>query len=168
MSRPATTTAEVYRCGDGGQCPRLDSTAGLFAVFSGHIGGLDDRCWAACFVSSPLLCCTRWSAEQDRNHVPGHYEAGRFPALLNAKLGRDPYPMCFSGFATLFSRVTRTPIYSAEHLTAARVRVAGSMIRYDAFHAETNLPPEVRSELTDYRHSGHDRGHMAPNERGQG
>lgn len=88
---------------------------------------------------------------------------GTPPSLLNTKLARDSYPLCSNGFATLFSGLTRTPVYSAEHLTADRIGAARSMVRVNSFHAEGRLPDGVRSELEDYRGSGYDRGHMAPN-----
>ena len=94
---------------------------------------------------------------------PGDFVGGVPPALVNPKLARDSYPLCLSGYATLFSGLTRTPVYSAEHLTAARIEAARAMVRVDSFHPEPQLPPGVRSELSDYRRSGYDRGHMAPN-----
>ena len=94
---------------------------------------------------------------------PDDFTGGEPPTLVNPKLAHDAYPLCFNGFATLFSGMTRTPIYSAEHLTAARVDAARSMVRVDSFHPESQLPEGVRSELSDYRRSGYDRGHMAPN-----
>ena len=37
------------------------------------------------------------------------------------------------------------------------------MVRVDSFHPEPSLPAGVRSELSDYRRSGYDQGHVAPN-----
>ena len=91
------------------------------------------------------------------------FMVGQPPALLNAKLAVNIHPLCFHGFATLFSGLTHTPLYSAEHLTADRVAAARSMVRVNSFHPEDRLPEGVRSELEDYRGSGYDRGHMAPN-----
>jgi len=60
----------------------------------------------------------------------------------------------------LYSGVTRTPLYSAEHLTKARIEAAKGVRRHNAFHAEKRLPKADRSELRDYAKSGYDRGHM--------
>ena len=76
------------------------------------------------------------------------FAGGEPPTLVNPKLARDSYPLCLSGFATLFSGVTRTPVYSAEHLTAARIDAARSMVRVNSFHPELQLPEGVRSELS--------------------
>jgi endonuclease G len=94
---------------------------------------------------------------------PENFQAGRAPVIVNPKIAASSYPLCLSGFALLFSGVTRTPVYSAEHLTAARIDAARGMVRVNPFHAEPQLPVDVRSELSDYRRSGYDRGHMAPN-----
>lgn len=72
------------------------------------------------------------------------------------------YTLCADDFATLYSTVTRTPLYSAEHLTEAQIAAAIRMKRMREFHEDPRLPPADASQLEDYRHSGWDRGHMAP------
>ena len=66
-------------------------------------------------------------------------------------------------FATLHSGIARTPLWSASHLTQARISQARTLARVDSFHAESRLPADERAELSDYRRSGYDRGHIAPN-----
>ncbi len=90
---------------------------------------------------------------------------GAAPVLKNPKLAAQTYPVCFSEISLLYSGVARTPLWSAEHLTAARIQRARGLPRLhsDAFHEELGLPAGERSELADYRRSGFDRGHMAPN-----
>jgi endonuclease G len=63
----------------------------------------------------------------------------------------------------MHSGVTRTPLWSAEHLEAREVESARQLTRENAFHAEPRLPAGQRAELADYARSGFDRGHMAPN-----
>ena len=102
-------------------------------------------------------------AEPRSAFCQGVFQADQAPRITNPKVAASTYPLCLSGFATLFSGVTRTPVYSAEHLTAARIDAARAMVRVDTFHPEPQLPEDVRSELNDFRGSGYDRGHMAPN-----
>lgn len=79
------------------------------------------------------------------------------------KLNQSLYALCFDGFATLYSGVSRTPFWSASHLDRKRVVQARSLTRVDNFRAEKRLAPNHRAELADYRRSGFDRGHIAPN-----
>ncbi|MGO8953655.1 MAG: DNA/RNA non-specific endonuclease [Rhodomicrobium sp.] len=90
---------------------------------------------------------------------------GSAPAIKSPKLAAQTYPVCFSEIAVLYSGIARTPLWSAEHLTAARIGRARTLprLRSNAFHEELALPAGQRSELADYRRSGFDRGHMAPN-----
>ncbi|MBJ7533202.1 DNA/RNA non-specific endonuclease [Rhodomicrobium vannielii ATCC 17100] len=90
---------------------------------------------------------------------------GGFPAIKSEQLARETYGLCFSEIAVLYSGVSRTPLWAAEMLTPARVAAAKTLTRIgsNAFHDETLLPSEVRAELADYKRSGFDRGHMAPN-----
>lgn len=90
---------------------------------------------------------------------------GEAPAIKNPKLAAQTYPICFSEIALLYSGIARTPLWSAEHLTATRIQRARTLprLRSNAFHEEPTLPAGQRSELADYRRSGFDRGHMAPN-----
>jgi endonuclease G len=91
--------------------------------------------------------------------------ASTLPTLVNQSLGARTRRMCYSEFVLLHSGVTRTPIWSAERLTADRIQAAGQLSRpsSSAFHAEKRLPKNERSELDDYKQSGFDRGHMSPN-----
>ena len=90
---------------------------------------------------------------------------GVAPLIKTEKLAQETHPLCFSEMAVMFSGISRTPLYSAEHLTPERIERALSLPRLhsNAFHEERRLPHGERSALSDYRRSGFDRGHMAPN-----
>ena len=92
-----------------------------------------------------------------------HFVDGQAPRLTNAKLQRDTEQLCFNVFSVLHSGITRTPLWSAEHLEAENIQAAQALSRENSFHAETRLPANERAELNDYSRSGYDRGHMAPN-----
>ena len=93
---------------------------------------------------------------------PEQFLGGRAPVIINVKLATKARELCFQEFATLHSGVTRTPLYSAEHLTRARVEGARGQRRVNTFKEEVTLPMDERAALADYARSGFDRGHMAP------
>ncbi len=93
---------------------------------------------------------------------PQDFAGGQPPTLLNARLGTGTRLLCYRAFAVLHSAVTRTALWSAEHLTADRVWAANQLPRQGKFHAEMRLPPAERANLSDYVRSGFDRGHLSP------
>ena len=106
-----------------------------------------------------LLACPVPAQARD---CEGLFAEGRRPEITNPKLDRRLVSLCFDAFAVLHSGAARTPLYAAEHLTAASVAAARRVDRLDAFHDEDALPADDRARLDDYVHSGFDRGHMAP------
>ena len=94
---------------------------------------------------------------------PQHFAAGQPPQIVKVKLRPKTRELCFEAFATLHSGLSRTPLYSAEHLTRPNLEAARQLPRKDSFHAEDRLPEGERAELSDYARSGYDRGHLAPN-----
>lgn len=84
------------------------------------------------------------------------------PVLTRPALQASTVGLCFEAFAVMYSGVSRTPLWSAEHLSRDSLERAREVKRDDSFHAEAALPASYRAELTDYARSGYDRGHMAP------
>lgn len=105
------------------------------------------------------LAMPAWANTQCREH----FSAGVAPTITNPKLMPRTQEVCFESYAVLNSGVSRTPLYSAEHLTRANMEAAKSLSRRDSFHPESSLPAQDRAELSDYARSGFDRGHMSPN-----
>jgi endonuclease G len=127
-----------------------------------------------------LGACDRHAVESSRSHAPiadappaaaprdaetcaDHYLGGRAPQIQNPRLAPATRELCFNVFTVMHSGVTRTPLWSAEHLEAHEVASAQQLTRENSFHAESRLPSGQRAELADYARSGYDRGHMAPN-----
>ncbi len=102
-----------------------------------------------------LLSSPAWANCADQ------YYRGSAPRLAQSA-ARDVRELCYDDFAVGHSGLTHTPLWSGEHLTASKVVAARALPRRDDFHAEEQLPGSERAELADYRHSGYDRGHMAP------
>ena len=83
------------------------------------------------------------------------------PYLVRESLSKHSFPLCFNGFNVMYSGVSKTPLWVAEVLTPARL--SQKIPREDSFHEETRIPAEYRASLSDYKSTGYDRGHMAPN-----
>lgn len=100
-----------------------------------------------------------WAAE---TACPEQFAGGVAPDLINPELSLKTREICYSGYAVRYSGVTRTPLYSAEHLTTERLQQAKLVKRQNRFHPDKNIPADERAELRHYVNSGFDRGHMAP------
>ncbi|OTG74525.1 endonuclease [Acinetobacter sp. ANC 4169] len=83
------------------------------------------------------------------------------PYLAKESLNKNTYPLCFNGFNVMYSGVSKTPLWVAEALTPQRL--SQKIPREDSFHEESSVKAEHRATLSDYKASGYDRGHMAPN-----
>lgn len=102
-------------------------------------------------------------AAQDFAQCQSQLYAATAPKIENSALKRASFPLCFNGFAVMYSGVSRTPLWSAEYLTPQRLKQARGLSRKNDFHEESRIPARYRSYLSDYSRSGYDRGHMAPN-----
>ncbi len=103
------------------------------------------------------------SALQSKPLCTAQYFKGDSPVFINAKLSAKTELGCFDNFTVMHSGVTRTPLWSAEHLTRDSIMAAAGLRRQNPFHDEPRLPAGERAELSDYARSGFDRGHMSPN-----
>lgn len=93
---------------------------------------------------------------------PDAFVGGQAPDVTNPKVAAKTVPLCFREFSVLHSGVSRTPLWSAERLTRARIESARGQERVNLFHEEGRLPPGDRSTLEDFKRSGWDRGHLSP------
>lgn len=71
-----------------------------------------------------------------------------------------PYALCSGNYAVVYSGLAKTPLITIERLS--RESLTNSTERTDKFYADPRLPAGERAELSDFVHSGCDRGHMAP------
>lgn len=115
-------------------------------------------------VAAAALACGLLGASLAwAGNCPAHYVDGRLPEIRNAKMTAATTELCYGVFGVMHSGITRTPLWSAEHLTADNIDAAKTLSRENSFHSEQQLPASLRAELSDYARSGYDRGHMAPN-----
>lgn len=91
-----------------------------------------------------------------------HFFQKATPEFTRKALQASSVGLCFEAFAIMHSGVSKTPLWSAQHLTRDSLKAAREVKREDSFHAEQALPPKHGAELSDYARSGFDRGHMAP------
>lgn len=102
-------------------------------------------------------------AAQAATECPQHYLGGREPSISNPSMRTKTRELCFSEYGSMWSGASRTPLWSASHLTRDRVAASHGLPRTNDFHEETRLSPEDRSWMSDFSRSGFDRGHVAPN-----
>jgi endonuclease G, mitochondrial len=80
-----------------------------------------------------------------------------------AKLGLPGHQgelLCRKGYLLSYSIENKTPIWVIEHLTDEKAK--GTIPRYNKFQPDPDLEEGERAELSDYKSSGYDKGHMAP------
>lgn len=101
---------------------------------------------------------------QDFAKCPEHFYHNTPPSLdLPTVVQADLYPLCYNGFAVLYAGVSKTALYSAEHLTDKRLQLADKLQRVDSFRPETRLPTHLQIDPKHYQGTGFDKGHLAPN-----
>lgn len=66
--------------------------------------------------------------------------------------------LCSSFYAVAYSKDVKGPIVSFDRISAGK----NSVRRNDAFRPDTRVSSRFRAELSDYKNSGYDRGHMTP------
>lgn len=92
-----------------------------------------------------------------------NFYLGVAPKLTDAsgKIVEFSYNLCLNGFAVKYSGLSKTPLWSAEHLTADRLNQASRMQREDSFHEENRIPSIHRATLLEYKNKGYARGYLA-------
>jgi endonuclease G, mitochondrial len=113
-------------------------------------------------VVAALFVLLSSTAGASPTNCPQFFAGGQAPDLRRADLAERGHVLCFTFYSVVESGVSRTAIWSAEHLTRASVEAAHQQKRVDAFHAEPAISLRDRAEREDYFGSGRDEGHMSP------
>ena len=108
-----------------------------------------------------LLVCFSTTVFAAAKGCPAQYWSGIAPSI-GEQMAVKSHEICYSSFAVMHSGITRSPLWSAEHLTRKNLVRAKGLMRVNNFHADDHLSHSERAELIDYARSGYDRGHMAP------
>ncbi len=85
------------------------------------------------------------------------------PVIEIAKMAKESKIICNYAFAGRASFISKSTLYSAEHLTKQKILKAKKLERINLFHPDERLAEHNRAELEDYRGQDYDRGHLAPN-----
>jgi endonuclease G len=91
----------------------------------------------------------------------GTFFNGRPPIVKNA-IDLNVRPLCFDGFATLYSARDKIPVFSAEVMNKKKLDYSLKQVRTNIFFEDSRLRIAERATLDDYRGSGFDRGHNFP------
>lgn len=113
-------------------------------------------------VTSPAFVPTKEiSASKATNfsECKQFFAAGKTPIVNDAPALRE---LCYEAFAILHNGSTRTPVFVAQRLNRSLLEQGKGLKRTDRFFADARLPADERAQLSDYKNSGLDRGHMAP------
>ncbi len=116
---------------------------------------------AMLFLAATTVTTSTWATANSTSPacLDQFYQAAA-PELQRESLKKDTTPLCLNGFNAMHSGVSKTSFWVAQHLTPERLSM--KLKRQDSFHEE-DLVKGARATLKDYRGSGYDRGHMAPN-----
>lgn len=106
---------------------------------------------SAAYAKSPSTTC------------PQVFGTNGQPSLTASTYASRTQFICYRRYAVQTSAMTRTALWSAEHLTAQAVLAARTVPRDSEFYEEAEIPAADRARLSDYcRSTGLDRGHLAP------
>ncbi len=109
-------------------------------------------------LATVLSLLTTTTFAQFKTECPFFFPNNKPPTIKSPSLRQ----LCFESFAVLYSGESKTPVYVVERLTREQLADAKGEQRTDRFYEEARLPVQFRASSDDYKHSGFDRGHMAP------
>ncbi len=81
---------------------------------------------------------------------PKHFSDGEPPRIENPNLAKRTSVLCSDAMAVTYSAVTRTALWSAQHVTAEKLRRADGLEFTPEVQPETKLPPGDRTEVSDF------------------
>src|SRR5450631_4283126 len=86
----------------------------------------------ATFIAAGALSLSAYAGTA----CPQHFVNGQPPQFTNPKLASKTTAICYEAFGLMHSGATRTPLWSAEHLTRDNMLDAKSLSRENSFHPD--------------------------------
>ena len=108
------------------------------------------------FGLSLFTCTSLFGASSKCKDI---YFDDTLPEILYTKLKPKTKELCYQEFAVFYSGLTKTPLWSAEHLT--KEMVSKKLSRTTNYHVEDRLKEGERAEIMDYIGSHYDKGLLA-------
>lgn len=82
--------------------------------------------------------------------------------ILGGSAPSTVYRRVSENFVAEYDTLTRNPRWVIERITAKSLNEGGGVSRHKfQFHEDTSIPVNLRARLSDYEHSGYDRGHLS-------
>ena len=107
-----------------------------------------------------LLLLSALVAYASETNCTNLYLNNNAPDIYNKKIAIKTQELCSDEYAVMYSAISKTPLWSAEHLRNDMFDRKAK--RSDQFHEDNRIAYDDRAHLEDYVHSGYDRGHMSP------
>ena len=108
------------------------------------------------------VCGIAHAAASEFADCSHNFHQGQPPVVVSDSAPGARRALCFSEFAVLHSGQTRTPLFVAQKLDPVLLNEIEPFSRSEDFYEEARLPANERAALASYKHSGFDRGHLAP------
>lgn len=109
-----------------------------------------------------VLMCIWQSAAANLNGCKGLFYNNQPPSIKNPSISVNKYEICYRDFAVAYSGVAKVGLWSAEVITPQTLDRAAQITRQDNFQEDSRIHAQHMAQLSDYRGSGYDRGHLSP------
>lgn len=117
---------------------------------------------AAVLIGASLAGCNSAYAAERLTTDPSADCGQFFAAGVAPKAAAADTMVCYDGYALGHSRITRNPVWSAEHETPASAKAALAAKRVGDFHPDPLIPADDQSKSADFHCAPYDQGHATP------
>jgi hypothetical protein len=90
------------------------------------------------------------TADLTDNRCGEHFYGGVAPIIGNSRLEERTTSLCYEGAGVTYSAITYTPLWSAEHLNAAKLEKADALTYIPHTREEPGIPESDRTSAADF------------------